>query len=119
MADLCPCCGQGLPDSEVQWHPNERVIMGRGNCVQLTVRQAQYFDVLWKLRQSGMYVSRAILAERAYASEIDGGPECLNTISVQFNKFRKLLGDVGIHLDTRLGRTGGSRLVLSEQRAAA
>lgn len=94
----CPACGQTLPPDT----PSN---------VRLTPVQNKIFQII---RKAGKYgISRDEVHKKAYADDIDGGPEWGNVISVHVNRINKRLKPANMKIIAEQGR-GSSGYMLVE-----
>jgi DNA-binding response OmpR family regulator len=116
MTERCPYCGGSVLSLDVLWNPATRTLVGRGRVVHFAPREAQIFDALWQNRRA--LQDRVQLAARAFADDIDGGPESFNTISVYLHKIEQKITPFGLRLvRPGIGRRGGYGI--SDMRTAA
>lgn len=99
----CPCCKQELPVTPLQWVKETRTVMRDGVAVTLPPQQARVFDVIYHAHPTTL--NYPALMERAWAHDMDGGPESNNVVSVYLNILRKRLKPLRV----TVGRVPGTR----------
>lgn len=114
MTNLCPCCGQPLPDTDDLRIDPSGIVVRWGEYATLT---RQEFDILEALRSAAprMMTKEALLAA-LYQLRSDE-PE-IKIIDVWICKLRKKLKPLGVNIETVWGR--GYRLlpIVSRREAA-
>lgn len=111
-SDRCPCCGSPLPSDLVRWNSDARALVGNGNSVFFTAREARVIDALWRHRRSGVRISRGQLIDALYADREDGGAINDVIVSVVIHYMKPRLAAVGLSIDSGRGRPG-YRLVVA------
>lgn len=103
--DKCPCCGGPATAGDFVWISETGILTGRGRTVQLTARERQIFDVLWRARTSMYALTTVEIAARAFVGE--DGPECeLDCVNIFRFKLQQKLRPIGLDIK----RVGSSSL---------
>jgi DNA-binding response OmpR family regulator len=103
---MCSCCGQPIPENAtVHVSLDYNTITVRGQCVQITRRQADILAVL--VKRMPMIVSYSILIEQVWSSSET--ESTANTLKVHISKIRRKLLPLGLKVERVWGR--GFRLV--------
>lgn len=107
MNECCPTCHQPLPATDILFHADAGVVVGRGKCVSLPRREALILEFLFQ--KKGRFVTKEAVFSAVYTRDDDhiDGPQVVES---HISKLKKKIGPLGVKI--RSERFRGYQLIL-------